>query len=674
MEDRTSMIGETIGDYRLTAEIGSGWAGTVFTAEHVRTEQPLAVKVLRAELSQNRELLEECFADVKAASLFVESGVAEVLECDVDRAGNAFIAMNPVHAPSLGQVVRSFRDLRSIAQLGKRIASVLEEAHEVGVVHGDLKPENIFVTKDVDAAGAELAIELTDFGIAKLRDGTKDLAPSPYVSPEQRRDAVDRGPATDIYSLGCILFELACGKAPAEIPPPNSSFDTTWPPDFVELITRMLDENPERRPKSMAEVRELLEEATRERPRAGGTVVLDNLPGSVPGGERAEVAATQAYQAPQAQAPKVLPEAQVVLDRGRPPVKRGGFTAWLARRRDVTIGRKRPAPPPHKPSGEPRPEKRFRRPMVWIVTAAVLLLAVVVTLLLWPDAKGPETTATSGVPKTRTQIPPTEMATLAGGMFTMGSTDLEIGEVLDWCRQKGIQCAKAVLEREKPVHDLAVAGFLLDKTEVTNEQYAQWLTARKTIRVDGGRMVRDGDGKLLVDLHPTYGGIEAQGASTLVARPARAKKPVVQVTWFGADRYCRDQGKRLPTEAEWEFAARGILRRPFPWGDRGPDCKGVVFGREANAGCPPGNGPDDVGTAAEDVTPEGVHDLGGNVAEWTADGYGPYQSSVQDPAIRVIRGGDWAQTADACRGAGRARSDQARVQINVGFRCARDGP
>jgi formylglycine-generating enzyme required for sulfatase activity len=299
-----------------------------------------------------------------------------------------------------------------------------------------------------------------------------------------------------------------------------------------------------------------------------------------------------------------------------------------------------------------------------------VVLTVGGTFLLWPDSDTPGTSGgDSGMPTT--SVSPTEMITLAGGTFTMGSTDLEIQDVLEWCRQKGIRCGQALLEREKPAHELVVAGFLLDKTEVTNEQFAQWLTARKTVQVEKARFVRDGDGELLLDLHPTHGGIEALGTGTFAARADRAKKPVVQVTWFGADRYCRDQGKRLPTEVEWELAARGTPRRLFPWGDREPGCKEAVFGRAEGSGCPSGSGPENVGTAAEDVTPEGVRDLGGNVAEWTADAYAPYQGFAKDPAIRVIRGGDWAQAMDACRGAGRARSEQAKVQVNVGFRCAR---
>jgi serine/threonine-protein kinase len=156
----------------------------------------------------------------------------------------------------------------------------------------------------------------------------------------------------------------------------------------------------------------------------------------------------------------------------------------------------------------------------------------------------------------------------------------------------------------------------------------------------------------------------------------------VQVTWLGAQLYCRDRGGRLPTEAEWEFAARGTARRPFPWGEQEPRCGEVVFGRTPGSGCPPGKGPDEVGAAPADVTPDGVRDLGGNAAEWVADvyaaPYAPCEPNCRNPgvdgndqaAVRAIRGGDWAQTADACRAAGRSRREQDKAQINVGFRCA----
>ncbi len=264
----------------------------------------------------------------------------------------------------------------------------------------------------------------------------------------------------------------------------------------------------------------------------------------------------------------------------------------------------------------------------------------------------------------------------------MGSSEQELAATLEWCRARGLACRPDLLARETPARDVRLRPFFIDRTEVTNDAFRQWL-GRQPFRIDLGRFVRDERGTLIADLHPGHGGITVSPGGFAV-REGYGSTPVVQVSWHGAERYCRDAGKRLPTEAEWEFAARGAEGRRFPWGDGEPRCGDVVFGRKGGA-CGAATGPDPVGSAPGDVTPEKVSDLGGNVAEWVEDAFlAPYPScgaGCENPVtksgdasqvLRVIRGGDWAQGADACRSAGRSRSDPGSVQINVGFRCARD--
>jgi iron(II)-dependent oxidoreductase len=128
------------------------------------------------------------------------------------------------------------------------------------------------------------------------------------------------------------------------------------------------------------------------------------------------------------------------------------------------------------------------------------------------------------------------------------------------------------------------------------------------------------------------------------------RHPVNEVTWNGARRYCAWRGARLPTEAEWEAAARGREGRRYPWGSAPPDANRAVFGRRSN----------ETGAAGEraaGATPEGVHDLAGNVAEWTSSLYRPYPYRAEDdredadaPGERVTRGGDhvFDSTAENC--------------------------
>ena len=154
------------------------------------------------------------------------------------------------------------------------------------------------------------------------------------------------------------------------------------------------------------------------------------------------------------------------------------------------------------------------------------------------------------------------------------------------------------------------------------------------------------------------------GEDRVVASPEKATWPVVCVTWRGASEYCRAQHKRLPLDAEWELAARGLDGRPFPWGTDLPRQDSVAFDlRDGTAAHPR-----DVGTSSQDRSPDGIRDLGGNAAEWIEDGRG-------DTSTKTIRGGSWASRG-ACHVLGVSCK---RIMLDasgpygpdVGFRCAR---
>jgi formylglycine-generating enzyme required for sulfatase activity len=178
--------------------------------------------------------------------------------------------------------------------------------------------------------------------------------------------------------------------------------------------------------------------------------------------------------------------------------------------------------------------------------------------------------------------------------------------------------------------------------------------------------------------------------------PKRAKHPINCVAWPMADNYCKKRKQRLPTEAEWEFAARGQTQRMYPWGDEAPSARTLnACGKECVAwgaanGLPhepmyqeddhyPATAP--VGSFPAGASADGVLDLAGNVWEWTADWYAPYGPEAQvDPKgpkagdKRVARGGDYfGYQADWARPAYRFRADpETTYNHAIGFRCAAD--
>jgi formylglycine-generating enzyme required for sulfatase activity len=195
---------------------------------------------------------------------------------------------------------------------------------------------------------------------------------------------------------------------------------------------------------------------------------------------------------------------------------------------------------------------------------------------------------------------------------------------------------------EKPAHQVKLDGYWIYKNEVTVGQYKQFCAAT-------GRTMPNLDSDFSGDDHP-----------------------VVNVTWFDAVAYCRWAGVRLPTEAQWEKAARGTDGRIYPWGN-------VWDKDKANAD---GDQTTPVGSFPKGASPYGCLDMAGNVWEWCQDWYGSdyYASSPASnptgPASgdkRVLRGGSWISTSYFCRCAGRDGNDPSSTYHGYGFRCVAPG-
>ena len=266
-----------------------------------------------------------------------------------------------------------------------------------------------------------------------------------------------------------------------------------------------------------------------------------------------------------------------------------------------------------------------------------------------------------------------DMVVIPAGAFWMGTAKEELPALVEACKGQGrdeAQC-RALFEREQPRHRVVLEGFYLDRFEVTNARFERFVVSarhRTTAEREGSGWVH----------RVKDGWVEVKGASWKTPDGPRTDRtpdgPVVQVSWDDARAYCGWAGKRLPTEAEWEKAARGTDGRRYPWGDEWDPSR---VKRES------ARGPTSVGSYPGGVSPYGVHDMAGNVWEWVADWYdrdyyrrSPERNPTGPPTaqFKVLRGGSWADTPISLRSAYRDVAPQESRNAYLGFRCAKDGP
>src|ERR1700712_2221538 len=213
------------GDW-LLAELGRGGTGVVFAAVHEQSGHRVAVKVLRAELSHSRQAVARFFHEARSAASVADPGVVKFYDSGYAHDGSAFIAMELLEGESLAKhIARSPRvSLAFLQHIGREVARTVGAAHAQRIVHRDLKPDNVFLARARDGSvpfGSH--VKVLDFGMAKLNpdegpysfvtDKGALIGTPLYMSPEQCRGAeVDA--RSDVYALGCMLYELACGRPP----------------------------------------------------------------------------------------------------------------------------------------------------------------------------------------------------------------------------------------------------------------------------------------------------------------------------------------------------------------------------------------------------------------------------------------------------------------------------
>jgi serine/threonine protein kinase len=276
-----SFVGCTLGSYRITSVLSVGGMGSVYRAQHELLDRPAAIKLLRPELTENDELVQRFFNEAKAATAIRHPGIVEVYDFGYTDDGLAYLVMELIDGEPLSKVIAARGRCPELeaAQIARSIASALKAAHAKGIVHRDLKPDNVFLVPDPD--GREVRVKVLDFGIAKLanpptsdrrRTQTGVLMGTPkYMAPEQAREAGTIDHRADLYSLGCILYELLVGEPPfladgageiiamqlfTEPDPPSRRAPVSAEMD--QLVLRLLAKEPSDRPQTAAALMEQL--------------------------------------------------------------------------------------------------------------------------------------------------------------------------------------------------------------------------------------------------------------------------------------------------------------------------------------------------------------------------------------------------------------------------------
>ena len=656
-----------LGDYILIKQVGQGSMGSVFLAEHRFMKKQYILKVLPEELSSDRAFIQRFEEDVALLTSLEHPHIAKIHTVSFAQ-GQYFLVADCVvdefgETTNLGQYLlsrgKSF-DEETLFRLLRQLAEALDYAHSKkvlgkGIVHRNIKLNNILIAKG--RGGIDLKI--ADFGLTRIVGqgavlsrcqkavaeslglggllfgikGESDRYPNPsieshklsplhtsflqsfaFLAPEQKRTELsDKIEAkADVYAFGVLAYYLLTTDFPEGIfMPTKIPHDFLWNWDL--LINACLQQDAAKRPASLVNIID----AVRQQPK---NFVKDNAIERL-----SEITAPPPIDAAPLfnKAPNEIIE-EKIIDEGAYDFS-SHYVCQVESAATVLL-----APSPTQILRPIIRTAEIERPHVDHDPAAALVV---------------DSTVKQYTPERREikNLQPilTEMVVIPGGSFYRGSMDGSRDEM--------------------PRHRISLSSFAIDIHPVTNEQFVRFLDImggekdtnhQDIIRMRDSRIKRSG-GKLSIE-------------------SGYSKHPVVGVTWYGAVAYAKWIGKRLPTEAEWEVAARaGLDNQLYPFGDDIEKSQANFFSSDT--------------TAVMSYAPNGygLSDVAGNVYEWCHDwyGYNYYEVSIQEPdspkgplqgVYRVLRGGCWKSLKEDLRCSRRHRNNPGTVNGTYGFRCAAD--
>ena len=657
------------GRYRVERLLGRGGMGEVWLVRHEILRDQFALKLIVPGAAIDEETVQRFVLEaqvMRALSRHPHAVVVHDADIDMDR-HVIYIVMDVVHGSSIEKRLKPGVPMPldwTTLVLGQ-LCDVLHQAHERGIVHRDLSPANLMLEDQPDEW---VHLRVLDFGIAKVLDpkaGVFDSVPltengrffgkRSYASPEQLKgEHVD--PRSDLYSIGVILYEFLTGYRPFRGNPAQLLLDhcSAKPPRFAEInpavdlpeqvetvVRRCLEKDPQNRPQSAPELFSLFRAAVE--PFLFRAAVEEERPEP-----------SLAPELPEGKAEKL----SLILEEVIPPPPPPWF-AWLKRRAGVlglavlaclalvplvwALVRNWPVPlpPPARPEVLEFLTNRGLQPVAGTALAGGgCPVAVERTAdrrrFVWhqglylPEDYQPDTEkGTAGrLPLALVRKDGSRFLLITGGEFVMGAFDENV---------------KEFLTEEQPGHTVRLSNFYLQETEVTFGEFDRF--CKETMRDRNDPDLKDG----------FYYAWDTQRKK--MSEDELRKHPVVGVTRKLAEVYAHHVGGELPSEAQWEFAARSRgQNRLYVWGDNqlpknANVHQAIVVGIETLP----------VGLSTDDRTEQGVLDLAGNVREWCRDvwkiypqvepGRDPVQVPASDDAnpLFVIRGGSYNTPPETAR-------------------------
>jgi serine/threonine-protein kinase len=644
-----TMLGQTIGNYEIVSPFGEGGMGALYLGRHRTLAREVIIKTIRTEDFSPRQiehLRQRLEREAYIQSQLDHPNIVRVYDFIASEEATCMV-MEYVPGRDLRRMIA--RETGAImpqraVKLFKQVLRSIDYAHHFiyadksghkhqGIIHRDLKPANILITPN-DIA------KVTDFGIVKLRGvkGGTQMGFNPgtpeYMSPEQAlgRELDHR---SDIYALGVVFYEMLTGNVPFSdtgdgtsdyvirrghiemSPPPLRQFKSDLSPELEAIVLRSLEKDPDARYQTARDFYVVLEEYERTGRADFSRVALPARHTLADDGRGTGVAiidvATVGFGEQHTHVVSGLTE--VRPSNAQLPYTNGAYTAL-----------ERDGMGEHRRSPLPKVDNGTTSNMLTASVVAVLLLLTVG--VLWWVFKGRVTPGEGGNP------PPVPIVNVPPGMKAIPNGTFMMGRQVN---------DRKASEYEKPEHAVEIKAFYMDAEEVTNQQYAEYVGVKQVTP-------------------PSHwvNGVIPNGLDRF---------PVINVSWDDADNYCRFRQKRLPTEAEWEFAARGTKNLLYPYGtDWQP--------RFSSASPSPTQigQLSVVGAYPDGKSPFGLLDMAGNVAEWTASDYEPYPGSKAKPdkGNKVMRGGSFINLPIEQTTTDRRWHLPTKTFDYVGFRCAKD--